>query len=181
MQSNQGMMRLPYESIYDEILAKATSSQYGCTDEEVNNVLQEMQERYQERYPGESYDPYFCDVACPNQPWLVESWAWIYLFPGEPRPWRLSNHTEEELGYYTVLYRHAVHLFRATSKEAQGACRVGDFASVAAQQWDSEPVVKDGSEMDAESTLAANDDIPRKRSMPTNEEARKKVKTTKDM
>lgn len=50
-----------------------------------------------------------------------------------------------------------------------------------AQQWDTEPVVKDGSETDAEPTLAANGDIPRKRSMPANEEARKKVKTKKDV
>ncbi|KAF7958403.1 hypothetical protein EAE96_001952 [Botrytis aclada] len=176
MQNNQGMMRLPYESIYDEILAKATSSQHGYIDEEVNNVLKEMQERY----PGKSYDPYFCDIACPNQPRLVESWAWLYLFPEEPRPWRSSNNTEEKSKYYTALNRHAVYLFRATSQGVQVARRVGDPASVAAQQWDTDPVVKDGSEIDAEPTLAADDDIPRKRSMPTNEEPRKKVKTKKD-
>ncbi|ATZ50365.1 hypothetical protein BCIN_05g07210 [Botrytis cinerea B05.10] len=181
MQNNQGTIGLPYESIYDEILAKATSSQHGYTDEEVNNVLKEMQERYHKRYPGERYDLYFHDIAFPNQPWLAESWAWIHLFPGEPRPWRLSNHTEEESGYYEALNRHAVCLYRATSTATQVAHRVGDSASVLAQQWDTEPVVKDGSEMDAEPTLGANDDIPRKRSMPNNEEARKKVKTKKDM
>lgn len=79
-----------------------------------------------------------------------------------------------------ALNRHAIYLFRATSKRAQATGRVGDSVSVAAQQWDTEPVVKDGSEMDAEPTLAANDDIPRKRSMPANEEARKKIKTMKD-
>ncbi|TGO07252.1 hypothetical protein BTUL_0302g00030 [Botrytis tulipae] len=181
MQNNQGIMRLSYESIYDEILAKATSSQYGYTDEEVNNVLKEMQENYQERYAGENYDLYFGDIACPNQPWLVESWAWIHLFPEEPRPWRLSNPTEEDSEYYTSLNRHAVYLFRATSKRARVTGRVEGSVSVAAQQWDTEPVVKDGSEMDAEPTLAANDDIPRKRSMQANEEARKKIKTKKDV
>lgn len=198
MQNNQGTIGLPYESIYDEILAKATSSQHGYTDEEVNNVLKEMQERYHKRYPGERYDLYFHDIAFPNQPWLAESWAWIHLcmqrfgliiyldtdqaiVPGEPRPWRLSNHTEEESGYYEALNRHAVCLYRATSTATQVAHRVGDSASVLAQQWDTEPVVKDGSEMNAEPTLGANDDIPRKRSMPNNEEARKKVKTKKDM
>ncbi|KAF7902960.1 hypothetical protein EAF00_002862 [Botryotinia globosa] len=181
MQINQGMMTLPYESIYDEILAKATSSQHGYTDEEVNNVLNEMQERYQKRYSGESYDIYFCDIACPNLPWLVESWAWIHLFPEEPRPWRLSNPAEKDSEYYTSLNRHAVYLFLATSKRARVTGRVEGSVSVAAQQWDTEPVVKDGSEMDAEPTLAANEDIPRKRSMPANEEARKKIKTKKDV
>ncbi|CCD48893.1 hypothetical protein BofuT4_P105510.1 [Botrytis cinerea T4] len=80
MQNNQGTIGLPYESIYDEILAKATSSQHGYTDEEVNNVLKEMQERYHKRYPGERYDLYFHDIAFPNQPWLAESWAWIHLY-----------------------------------------------------------------------------------------------------
>ncbi|KAF5872021.1 uncharacterized protein Bfra_009048 [Botrytis fragariae] len=189
MQNNQVMMRLSYESIYDEILAKATSSQYGYTDEEVNNVLKEMQERYQERYPGESYDLYFCDIACPNQTWLVESWVWIHLcmyrfgviihFDTDQAA-RLSNQTEKESEYYMALNRHAVYLFRATSRRAQVTRRVGDSVSVAAQQWDTESAVKDGFEMDAEPTLAANDEIPRKRSMPANEEARKKIKMKKD-
>ncbi|TEY66745.1 hypothetical protein BOTCAL_0133g00030 [Botryotinia calthae] len=178
MQNNQGVMSLLYESIYDEILAKATSSQHGYTDEEVNSVLKEMQERCHERYPGERYDLSFRDIVFPKPPWLAESWAWIYLFPGEPRPWRLSTHTEEESEYYKALNRHAVYLYRATNKATQVAHRVEDSASVLAQQWDTEPVVKDGSEMDAEPTLG---DIPRKRSMPNNEEARKKVKTKKDM
>ncbi|CAD6442111.1 6d81b0ee-a0ba-4540-b30c-00aa388b3cb3 [Sclerotinia trifoliorum] len=69
MENNHGKMR-PYKSIYDEILAKATSSQYGYTDEQVKTVLKYMYQRYASCFgDDESY----------YKAWLVEDWIWICL------------------------------------------------------------------------------------------------------
>ncbi|KAJ8066133.1 hypothetical protein OCU04_005224 [Sclerotinia nivalis] len=165
----------PYKSIYDEILAKATSSQYGYTDEQVKSVLEEMHQRYVSC---------FGNVESSYKAWLVEDWIWICLFPKEHRPHLLSDDTREEAECKLTLVRYAAFMGCAANDSAPVLCNrsyEGEANLVAAQQWESDTVVDTGSEMEAEPTLASNDNFQRKRSMPINEGARKKVKTEKSM
>ncbi|KAF7864057.1 hypothetical protein EAF04_007022 [Stromatinia cepivora] len=138
MENNYGKMR-PYESIYDEILAKATSSQYGYTDEQVNSVQKEMYERYA-RYCGSAGSYY--------KTWLVEDWICTLLFPKEDQSHLLLNDTIEETKCKLNLVRHAAFMSCAANGSAPVFCDrfYEGVNSVAAQQWESDTVVDTGSD-----------------------------------
>lgn len=191
MESNHGKMR-PYKSIYDEILAKATSSQYGYTDEQVKSVLGNMYQKYASC---------FSDVKSYYKVWLVEDWIWISLctqhlqttfyldanpfaVPKEHGTHLLSDDTREEADCKLTLVRYAAFMGCAASDSASAFCNRsyrGETNLVAAQQRANDTVVDTGSEMEAEPTLTLNNSFQRKRSMPINEGPRKKVKTEKSM
>lgn len=201
MENSHDAMRLP-ESIYDEMLAKATSSQYGYTNEEVDSAWNETYEKYAKHCDG--FGSFY-------KTWLVEHLTWANLcrfpfrafldiqgrayldtnqviVPSERRLCRTSNFnaSREEIEYRLELLTHVVSMERDAKdrwpNHAPVAEGVTGLGLVENERWDGETLVNTGSEMEVESTLAAMVDGQRKRSMPSvPEEARKRVKTKEDM
>ncbi|QSZ37467.1 hypothetical protein DSL72_008565 [Monilinia vaccinii-corymbosi] len=178
-----------YGAHYDKILAKATSSRYGFTDEQVDETFKQMYAEYGSG--GHNFD-----ASC--RTWLVGVEVSMRLFPGEHPP-ESTRGPGEGPEYKTAIDR----LFYEndagsgapgplngdtfcdidSEMDAEPTLAVTDGTVVdAGSEMNAEPtlavtdgtVVDAGSEMNAEPTLAANDNMQRKRSMPTGRGARKK-------
>ncbi|KAG4035180.1 hypothetical protein MFRU_002g05210 [Monilinia fructicola] len=170
-----------YESIYDRILAKATNPPYSRTAEEVNEVLNGLYQKHDEYTNGKNIS---------HRTWLVEWLAWADLFSEDP-PFYKPGFTKEEVEWMRcAATNQSVDPSVAESTGQFPSNRSGvpldtsdedDTGFVIAEQLNGAKAIDTSSEMKAEPTLGANDNLQRKRAILTQERARKRQKTDKNM
>ncbi|KAI9648032.1 hypothetical protein NHQ30_002660 [Ciborinia camelliae] len=145
----------PYESIRALISAKAASTPYGYTDDEVKKVFGEMDKMAEDGSDKE---------------WLADLEIWNTLFPKEPVPQSLKEYLLEQTGDCTLFLLVVKNRSRNAPDPAS--------RSASPPQRDIEMVIAAGSEMEVELTPGGtNENLQQKRSMPIQQEAREKGRT----
>ncbi|RAL61834.1 hypothetical protein DID88_002897 [Monilinia fructigena] len=170
-----------YESIYDRIIAKATNPPYSHTAEEINELLNGLYQKHNEYTHGRKIT---------HRTWLVEWLAWADLFSEDP-PFYKPGFTKEEIEWIrSGANNQSVDPSVTESTGRFPSNRPGvpldasyrnDTGSVIAEQLNGAKAINTSSEMKAEPTLGADDNLRRKRAIPAQEKARKRQKTDKKM